>query len=541
MRLLHIQIVFLKHGLDELVFSIKPLRPIRFILYFFPWHWGRKQEQYAPRGVRIRLVLEELGPVYIKLGQMLSTRRDLMPEDIATELAKLQDRVPPFPGEKAIELVEKAYGHPLHHVFTEFNPIPLASASIAQVHTARLLNNLEVVVKVVRPNIQHTIRRDIDLMYIIADLLERYWQEGKRLRLVEVVSEYEKTTFDELDLIQEAANASQIKRNFKDYHQLYIPEVYWDYSRRNVMVMERIRGIPVNDTEQLKRFNVNLKRLSEVGVEIFFTQVFKHNFFHADMHPGNIFVSYEHTSNPQYIAIDFGIVGTLSPDDQRYLAENFVAFFNRNYRRVAELHIDSGWVPSTTRIDQLESAIRTVCEPIFQRPIRDISFGQLLLRLFQIARRFDMQVQPQLVLLQKTLLNIEGLGRQLDPDLDLWATAKPFLERWMSEQMGPHAFIAGIQKNIPFLTEKLPELPDLFYKTLKQISDKEMQATVDAKQFEKLRQEVRAASKRTLKVLAAGALLISTGVLSLNESPQWWIWIITIGAGFLIGKAWGDR
>lgn len=376
-RLLHINWVLVKHGLDEIVFATHLFRPFRFLLYIWPPHWFRKSE--ASRSERIHGALEELGPLFVKFGQILSTRRDLLPDDIADELTKLQDRVPPFPGSQARQLIEQAYKKPLQEVFAEFDETPLASASIAQVHVARLLDGTEVVVKVVRPGIKRIIERDVSLLYFVASLAQRYWKEGRRLRPVEVVREYEKTILDELDLMREAANASQLRRNFLNSPLLYIPEVYWPHCRRNVMVMERISGIQISNVEELRRQNVDLKQLSERGVEIFFTQVFKHNFFHADMHPGNIFVSPE----GKYLAVDFGIMGALSPEDQRYLAENFLAFFNRDYRRVAELHVESEWVPSGTRIVEFEAAIRTVCEPIFERPLKDISFGSLLLRLFQ--------------------------------------------------------------------------------------------------------------------------------------------------------------
>ena len=427
LRLLHIYKILVKHGLDELIFAIHLFRPIRFVQYLSPFRWFTPTEkENRSRGERIRCALEDLGPIFVKFGQMLSTRPDLLPPDIAMELAKLQDKVPPFPGEEAKALIEKNFSQSIDEIFEFFEGTPLASASIAQVHVARLLDGKEVVVKVVRPDIVKTIQRDIALLYILAGLAQKYWSDGRRLRPVEVVQEYEKTIYDELDMQREAASATQLRRNFKNSKLLYIPEVYWNLTRKQVMVMERIHGIPVSNVKRLKENHIDLVRLSEEGVQIFFTQVFKHNFFHADMHPGNIFVS----PQGQYIAVDFGIVGTLNPEDQRYLAENFLAFFNRDYRRVAELHIESGWVPVETRADEFESAIRSVCEPIFEKPLKDISFGQVLLRLFQTARRFHMEVQPQLVLLQKTLLNIEGLGRELNPDLDLWKTAKPFLENW---------------------------------------------------------------------------------------------------------------
>ncbi|MBT8421071.1 MAG: 2-polyprenylphenol 6-hydroxylase, partial [Gammaproteobacteria bacterium] len=394
-RLIHINVVLVRHNLDEIILATHLFRPVRFLFYLLPWNWRRKDR--APRAVRLRMALEDLGPIFVKFGQILSTRRDLLPEDIAEELAKLQDRVPSFPGAQARVLIEQAYGQPLTQVFQYFDETPLASASIAQVHAARLLSGEEVVAKVLRPNIEQVIRRDVDLLYTLANLAHRYWRDGRRLRPIEVVAEYEKTILDELDLMREAASATQLRRNFQGSTDLYVPTVFWPQTRRNVMVMERVSGVPVSDMETLRRHGVNLKLLAERGVEIFFTQVFRHNFFHADMHPGNIFVSVDTPSDPTYIAVDFGIVGTLTRQDQRYLAENFVAFFNRDYRRVAELHIMSGWVSTDTRVEEFESAIRTVCEPIFERPLKDISFGHLLLRLFETARRFNMEVQPKLV------------------------------------------------------------------------------------------------------------------------------------------------
>ncbi|MCW9047846.1 MAG: ubiquinone biosynthesis regulatory protein kinase UbiB [Gammaproteobacteria bacterium] len=471
LRLLHINYVLARHGLDDIIFAIHLFRPFRFLIYLMPWNWISRNR--APRGQRVREALEELGPIFIKFGQMLSTRKDLLPEDVAEELTALQDRVPPFDGEKAQQLIEKAYGVSVDEYFDEFNAKPLASASIAQVHTAKLKDGKEIVIKVLRPNIMPVIKRDIALLFIIAKLAERYSKDARRLRAVEIVEEYEKTILDELDLMREAANSSQLRRNFEKSNQLYIPEIYWDYTRRNVMAMERIYGEPMANIEKMKAAGVNMKRLSELGVEIFFTQVFSHNFFHADMHPGNLFVDMSDLDKPQYIAVDFGIVGTLNPEDQRYLAENFLAFFKRDYNRVAQLHVDSGWVPAGTRVDEFESAIRSVCEPIFEKPLKDISFGQLLLRLFQTARRFNMEVQPQLVLLQKTLLNIEGLGRQIYPDLDLWKTAKPFLEKWMNEQVGTKALIKGFKKNLPYIAEKMPEMPELIFTALKKMADGE--------------------------------------------------------------------
>ena len=507
-RLAYINHVLLRHGLDEIILATHLFRPLRFLSYLSPWRWFQKVD--APLGERIRQALEDLGPIFVKFGQILSTRRDLLPDDIADQLAMLQDQVPPFPGATARSIVEQVYKKPVDQVFQSFDETPLASASIAQVHAATLLNGQEVVVKVVRPGIANVIGRDISLLYIVADLAERYWPGAKRLRPVEVVNEYEKTIFDELDLMREAASASQLKRNFRDSNLLYVPEIYWPLTRRNVMVMERISGMPISDIDQLKRNNVDLKKLAGAGVEIFFTQVFRDSFFHADMHPGNVFVS----DAGQYIAIDFGIMGTLSPDDQRYLAENFLAFFRRDYRKVAELHVESGWVPEGTRIDEFESAIRTVCEPIFERPLKDISFGHVLLRLFQTARRFNMEIQPQLVLLQKTLLNIEGLGRQLYPDLDLWQTAKPFLERWMSEQVGVRSLFKGVQNYAPQWAEKLPEMPSLLYKVLTNTEKGTVQNQMQViKSIENIRKEIRRSNRQTFRAIVGASFVLAAVVM----------------------------
>ena len=514
LRLLRINYVLIKHGLDDIVFEIHLFRPFRFVLFLNPLNWWpRKRES---RGVRLRKTLEDLGPVFIKLGQMLSTRRDLLPDDIAQELSKLQDNVPPFPGEQAKAIIEKSLKQSVDELFLRFDNQPFASASIAQVHGAQLDDGTEVIVKVVRPGIKKIISRDVALMYVMAELAERYSYNARRLRVIEVVSEYEKTIYDELNLQREAANASQLKRNFSQSPALYIPEVYWDFVRRNVMVMERISGIPIGHVDSLREHGVNLKRLSERGVEIFFTQVFKHNFFHADMHPGNIFVDLDNPDNAKYIAVDFGIVGSLSTDDQRYLAENFLAFFKRDYQRVAQLHVDSGWVPGDTRVDEFESAIRSVCEPIFEKPLKDISFGQVLLGLFQTAQRFNMEVQPQLVLLQKTLLNIEGLGRQLYPDLDLWKTAKPFLENWMDEQIGSKAMWRGFKKNLPYIAEKMPEMPNLIYAALKRTAEGENHEE-QQREMRELRKEISRANQRTTLTIIGSSLLMSAFVVySLN-------------------------
>ncbi|MCU7945293.1 MAG: ubiquinone biosynthesis regulatory protein kinase UbiB [Candidatus Thiodiazotropha sp. (ex Cardiolucina cf. quadrata)] len=507
LRLIHINLVLLRHGLDEVILATHLFRPIRFLIYLSPWYWFRKDRAAYP--VRIRRSLEDLGPIFVKFGQILSTRRDLLPDDLARELAKLQDRVPPFPGNKARAIIEKSYGQPIDELLEAFDEKPLASASIAQVHTAQLKSGKKVVLKVLRPNIEKTIRRDVDLLYTIARLAEKYWKEGRRLRPVEVVQEYEKTIFDELDLMREAANASQLRRNFLNSDALYVPEVYWDLTRQNVFVMERISGTPVGDIDALRAQGISMKLLGERGVEIFFTQVFKYNFFHADMHPGNIFVE----PDGRYVAVDFGIMGTLTEEDKRYLAENLLAFFNRDYKRVAQLHVQSGWVPKETRIEEFESAIRTVSEPIFEKPLSEISFGHFLLRLFQTARRFDMEVQPQLVLLQKTLLNIEGLGRQLYPQLDLWTTAKPFLERWMSEQIGRRAFIGKLKKNLPEIAEHLPDLPNKLNKIIDEAASGRLELKWKSDELDNLREQLHSNHRNTVTTISGSAMLMSGSLL----------------------------
>ncbi len=542
-RLLYINWTLMRHGLDELILATHLFRPLRFLRWFMWWTVLRNKS--LGRGVRIRRTLEDLGPIFVKFGQILSTRKDLLPDDIANELALLQDSVPPFPGEQAVAILEKTYGKPLNEVFAEFNPQPLASASVAQVHAARLLDGTEVVVKVLRPDIAPVIRRDISLLYIIADKLQRYWSDGRRLRPVEVVREFEKTILDELDLMREAASAAQIRRNFADSDLLYVPEVHWPLCRPRAMVMERIHGIPISNIEAIRNSGIDMKALAARGVEIFFTQVFRHNFFHADMHPGNIFVS----PAGQYIAVDFGIVGTLSREDQRYLAENFLAFFRRDYQRVAEVHVESGWVPADTRVDEFEAAIRTVCEPIFERPLAEISFGHLLLRLFQTARRFNMEVQPQLVLLQKTLLNIEGLGRQLYPELDLWQTAKPFLERWMSEQIGTRAFVNRIKENVPQWGEKLPELPSLIHDVLQQARDGKLKLNDHGNELEKIRHEIHRANQRTFFAILGGSLLISGAILmgldGYTPKMAWGApvasWVVGIIGAIILFDNWPSR
>jgi ubiquinone biosynthesis protein len=547
LRLLHINFVLVRNGLDEVVLATHLFRPARFLLYLLPWHWLRRSLP-AP-AVRIRQTLEDLGPIFVKFGQILSTRRDLLPDDLAEELARLQDRVPPFPGVQARRIVEQAYGQPVATVFRYFEEEPMASASIAQVHRAGLRDGREVVVKVVRPGIERTIAGDVELLATLAALAERYWAEGRRLRPREVVQEYRKTIFDELDLLREAASASQLRRNFAGSSLLYVPEVIWPLCRGNVLVMERISGIPISDVAGLRAAGIDLRVLSERGVEIFFTQVFRDNFFHADMHPGNIFVDREHPEQPRYLAVDFGIMGSLSVTDQRYLAENFLAFFQRDYRRVAELHVLSEWVPRGTRADEFEGAIRSVCEPIFARPLKDISFGVLLLRLFQTARRFNMVVQPQLVLLQKTLLNIEGLGRQLYPDLDLWTTAKPFLERWMGEQLGMRGLARQVQVNAPRWGEIFPLLPGLVHDVLRQAQDGRLRVESDSRELREIRREIRRGTRRTVLAITGAALVIAAAVVYGLDgfTPLMWgrvpaaTWLMGgLGAALLLA-AWSDR
>ena len=466
-RLLKILRVATKYGLDEIAISgLKVPRTAKLIDTIIFW-----RDLSAPRGIRLRMALEELGPIFVKFGQVLSTRRDLMPPDIADELARLQDRVPPFSSDLAIAQITKSLrAHP-DELFATFERTPVASASIAQVHFATLKDGKEVAVKVLRPGMKKSIDEDVALMHIAADWIGRIWSDSKRLKPREVVAEFDKYLHDELDLMREAANASQLRRNFAGSNLLMVPEMYWDYCSNSVIVMERMHGIPVSQIDRLAAEGVDLKKLSSDGVEIFFTQVFRDGFFHADMHPGNILVSVAPETMGRYIALDFGIVGTLNDFDKDYLSQNFLAFFRRDYKRVAEAHIESGWAPRETRVDELESAVRATCEPIFDRPLKDISFGQILLRLFQTSRRFNVEIQPQLVLLQKTLLNIEGLGRQLDPDLDLWKTAKPYLERWMGEQVGISGMVERLKAEAPRYTHILPQLPRLVHRALQQAAE----------------------------------------------------------------------
>ena len=468
-----------------------------------------------PDAERLREALESLGPVFVKFGQILSTRRDLLPTDYADELAKLQDQVPPFPSDDAVAIVERSLGKSIGALFGSFEREPLASASLAQVHGATTTVGEEVVVKVIRPDVESVIRKDLALIHTVASTLERISQEARRLRLKAVVADYERTIFDELDLLKEAANTARLRGNFLDSPLLYAPKVHWDLSAKSVLVLERVHGIPISNIGALQDANTNMKKLAERGVETFFTQVFKHNFFHADMHPGNIFVDARDPNNPSYIAVDCAIIGTLTEEDQTYLARNVVAFFNRDYRRIARLHIESGWVPAETDLREFEAVIRALCEPLFQRPLKEISFGHFLIALFQTARRFDMAVQPQLVLLQKTLLNIEGLGRQLYPDLDLWTTAKPFMEAWMRERYGARAFLQSLADNAPALLAELPRLPELAVEAIYKIGDLDRQATTQRQAMAKLTRAVEDQHKhaRWRRAVGAGLLVAAAGLL----------------------------
>ncbi|MGH8801112.1 MAG: ubiquinone biosynthesis regulatory protein kinase UbiB, partial [Casimicrobiaceae bacterium] len=461
-RLVRIVVVALRHGLDDFAFDHPRLRPLRPLVHGVLF-W---RDLSAPRAVRLRRALEDLDPIFIKFGQMLSTRRDILPADIADELALLQDRVPPFASVEVEKAIARVHGKPISEVFRAFDLTPVASASVAQVHFAELPDGTPVAVKVLRPHVAEVIDHDLALMHTAATLIERLWREGRRLRPRDVVAEFEKTIHDELDLMREAANCSQLRRNFERSPLLRVPGVHWDFTSTGILVMERMAGIPIGRIDELTAAGIDMKRLARAGVEIFFTQVFRDGFFHADMHPGNIFVAVDPADFGKYVALDFGIMGTLSERDKGYLAQNFLAFFRRDYRRVATAHLESGWVPPNTRVDELESEIRAVCEPIFDRPLKEISLGRVLVQLFRASRRFSVEIQPQLVLLQKTLLNVEGLGRQLDPDLDLWVTAKPFLERWMEDQVGLRALRRRFVAEVPYLVAALPELPRLLHQRL---------------------------------------------------------------------------
>ena len=530
LRLITIQRILVGYRLDELLDKVPVLKSFKYFFILLP----RKISKNSSLGERIRRALEELGPIFVKFGQVVSTRRDLLPEEIANELAKLQDQVTPFSKSQALEILNTAYDKSIDQIFKKIDDEPLAAASIAQVHSAKLSDGKDVIIKILRPNIQVQIEKDISALYIIARSLENFWSESEQVKPTEIVKEYEKTIINELNLKREAANAARLKKNFSKSEMLYVPEIYWDYCRTNILVQERIYGTPIRDIDTLKKQKTNIKALAENGVEIFFTQVFRHNFFHADMHPGNIFVQIEDPDSPKYAAVDFGIIGTLTKDDQYYLAENFLAFFEGDYNKIAQLHIDSGWVPSETRVDEFEIAIRTVCEPIFNKPLSDISFANVLISLFNTARQFNMEVQPQLILLQKTLFNIEGLGRQLYPELDLWKTAYPVLKEWMNEQIGFKSVASDFKKNLPLFRQTARDIPKIIkrFSSQAEIENENRQNIAELK-----KQFIR--QKEQFFFLGVGATLFISGILIALFSPNTSIGI-SLSAIAMIGfiKAW---
>lgn len=532
LRLITIFRIAARYNLQELFNDVELNGPLKYLLKL-PLKSDPDSAKLS-RGARLRLALEKLGPIFIKFGQLLSTRRDMLPLDIADELAKLQDQVAPFDSVEAKLLIEQALEGKIENLFSEFSSTPLASASIAQVHTAKLLSGEEVVIKVVRPDIDKIISQDLALLNLLASFIETFTKDGKRLRAKEIIRDYDFVIHDELNLLAEGANATQLRKNFENNHLLYVPKIYWDYTRKNILVMERIHGIPISHIDELKKANIDLKKLAETGVEIFFTQVFDHSFFHADMHPGNIFVSRDYTDKPQYIALDCAIFGSLSEDDQQYLAKNLLAIFKRDYRKVAELHVECGWVPANTPVHAFEATMRSVCEPIFEKPLSEISFGALLLQLFRTAGRFDMELQPSLVLLQKTLLNVEGLGKELYPDLDLWQTALPFLENWQKRRLSPWENIKKLKGKFPELLEQLPELPELIYDFLSDTRSSRRQAQrLMQEQVAARRQARRLHSKKRFRF--GMTLLILAGLMLTTDLGQWMdsmpleIWLLSLG------------
>jgi ubiquinone biosynthesis protein len=531
-RLIQIHRAIARHGLIDFTRGTSIHGKLKVIGWLSPWLW-LQGASVGSRALRLRLALEELGPVFVKFGQAISTRRDLLPPDIADELVKLQDRVPPFEGSVAQQIAETALGRPVTQLFRRFDTTPLAAASIAQVHAAELTDGREVVVKILRPAMREIIMRDVEVLFALAGMADRYFPEARRLRPVEIVREYEKTILDELDLMREAANAAHLKRNFAGDPKLHVPEVYWELCRDNVMVMERVHGVPIGDIAQLRALGTDFKKLAENGVAIFFTQVFRHNFFHADMHPGNIFVLADNPAEPRYAAVDFGIVGTLDPSDQNYLAQNFLAVFDRDYRKVATLHVDSGWVPHDIRVAEMEAAIRTICEPIFDKPLKDISFGVVLLRLFEVLRRFDARIQPQLILLQKTLFNIEGLGRQLYPDLDIWKTASPILREWLREKHHPLNVAQRMWQQMPELLQALEAAPIAVRQHLAAAAAPRPSNSTTASNAHRL-QVVADTARREGNGLIAAALVLLAGVgaLSVARIPALLGWLL-LAAGLI--------
>jgi ubiquinone biosynthesis protein len=518
--LLRISAILARYGLGDFLTAVHLYRPMGWVTRLVP---GAREASRKPRGERLRLALQELGPVYVKFGQILSTRRDLVPRDIADELALLQDRVPPFPGEQARDLVEEALRQPVNEVFADFEIDPLASASIAQVHAATLPDGRDVVVKVVRPGIEQQLKRDIDLLKAVARLANRYWDGAKRVHPLEIVCEFETFVMDELDMQREAANASALRRNFEDSPYLYIPEVYWPLCKRRIMVMERVSGIPAGNLEALREAGVDLPKLAVRGVRVFYQQVFRDNLFHADMHPGNILVDATNPSDPTWIALDFGIVASLAPDDLYWISENFLALFRQDYRRVAQLHLDAGWVPSDTRIDELEAAVRTVGEPNFTRPLNEVSFGELLFKLFEVARRFNLNIQPQLIMLQKTLLNIEGLGRDLYPELDIWGVAKPELEAILKEKYSVEHVARDLRQQLPMWIAQTPDMPNLIREYLTKATSGDLRTHIASEDLAQLRAEHAVSHRRTLGVLSAGAIGIAGALLTGLETGPWFI------------------
>ena len=536
-RLLKISAILSRYRLDEFLEATHLYRPMRLLRVFSPT--GNKDIENMPRGARLRLALHEMGPIYVKFGQIISTRRDLVAPDIADELALLQDQVPPFPGEEAQAIVEKALGQPVSELFTSFELKPLASASIAQVHEATLLDGREVVVKVVRPGIRRQIRRDIDLLMTVARLAEKYWEDAARVKPPEFVREFEMFIFDELDMNREAANASVLRQNFEDSEELYVPEIHWDYTKEQVLVMERIHGVPISDVEKLRSAGVDMEKLAKTGIRVFYTQVFRDNLFHADMHPGNIYVDISDPANPTYIALDFGIVASLTQKDLYFISENFLAMFNRDYYRVALLHQEAGWVPHDTRIEELEAAIRAVGEPVFSRPLNEISFGELMLKLIHVAYRFKLDIQPQLIMLQKTLLNIEGLGRELFPELDVLEASKPELERILREKHGLDNTAKDLRERLPGWLSKAPDMPGLLHDYLKQATEGTLSTRIDQRDLEALRKSDGSSSRTTARAISGGALFFSGSLMTALEAGPWHLFgVSTLGLLGIVAGAW---
>ena len=540
-RVLRVFAVLVRYRLDELVDEAHAMRPLQWARAVLPR--PGKEIAALPRGARLRLALTQLGPIYVKAGQVMSTRRDLLPSDIADELSLLQDQVPPFPGSEARAIVEAALGAPVASLYARFDETPLASASIAQVHAAALPDGREVVVKVVRPGIRAQIARDLDLLQALASLVARWHPQAQLIRPREIVEEIEKTLYHELDLQREAANASLLRRNFTDSPDLYVPEVHWSHTNERVLTMERVHGIPADDIAALDRAGIDRKRLAEKGVRLFYTQVFRDNFFHADAHPGNIWVDAARVDEPRFIALDFGIMGTLPESDQYWLAENFMALFERDYRRIAELHVAAGWIPADARVDELESAVRTVCEPYFTRPLSEISLAEVIAKMFNTARRFELTLQPQLILMQKTLLNIEGLGRQLDPQIDIWAVAYPELKRILARRYNPLRALREIGRRLPQWLHELPRMPDLLHDSLKQWSEGRAQMEIRSQELQRLRLAQRDTQRRTLAAALGGALLVAAAVLFASASlhARWPSAIAAIAGALVFLFAWPRR